>query len=167
MTLAFAAVFLESGRRAYFWCFTFVCCAVIAVHPVGFATIGISMAGFSILHLAVDPRSRESWTRLSAMGLVGLAAIAVPEVFILGVAGEPLTAVLTDSDIKSGDADVLRNMIFVSPERQRIFEFADGSYIMHPSLVLNPVILTSFILGGRFCSGASREAWQPSYCSGY
>ncbi len=108
------------------------------------------MAGFSILHLAVDPRSRESWTRLSAMGLVGLAAIAVPEVFILGVAGEPLTAVLTDSDINSGDADVLRNMIFVSPERQRIFEFADGSYVMHPSLVLNPVILTALLIGVPF-----------------
>jgi hypothetical protein len=45
---------------------------------------------------------------------------------------------------------VLRNMIFVSAERQRIFEFADGSYMMHPSLVLNPVILTAFLLGVPF-----------------
>jgi hypothetical protein len=150
MALAFAAAFLEGGRRVYFWCFAFVCCAVMAVHPIGLAIIGISMAGFGILHLATNPRSREAWARISAMGLAGLTVIAVPAVFIFAVAGEPLTAVLTDSDINSGDPDVLRNIIFVSPGRQRIFEFADGSYMMHPSLVLNPVILTAFLLGVPF-----------------
>jgi hypothetical protein len=147
MALAFAVIFLESGRRTYFWFFAFLCCAVMAVHPIGLATIGISMAGFSILHLAVNPRSREAWARISAMGLAGVTTIALPAIFILVVIGEPLTAVLTDSDINSGDPDVLRNMIFVSPERKRIFELADGSYIMHPSLLLNPVILTGHILG--------------------
>ena len=37
-------------------------------------------------------------------------------------------------------------MIFVSPERNRIHEFADGSYIMHPSLLLDPVIATAFLI---------------------
>jgi hypothetical protein len=149
MALLFAAAFLEDGRRVYFWCFAFVCCAVMAVHPIGLAIIGISMAGFGILHLAVDLRNREAWARLSAMGLAGVIVIAVPVVFLV-VTREPITAVLTDSDINSGDPDVLQNMIFVSPERQRIYEFADGSYIMHPSLVLDPVILIAFLLGVPF-----------------
>ena len=150
LALCFATTFLRSGRRVYFWCFAFVCCAVMAVHPVGLAIIGISTAGFGILHLASDPRSREAWTRLSALGLAGLAAVGVPAVFVVAVAGEPLTAVLADSDINSGDPDVLRNMVFVSPERERIFEFADGSYIMHPSLILDPVIAAAFLLGIPF-----------------
>jgi hypothetical protein len=150
LALAFAAVFLEGGRRVYFWCFAFVCCAVMAVHPIGLAIIGVSMAGFGTLHLAANPRAREAWGRISAMGLAGLVVIAVSAILILEVAGKPLTAVLTDSDINSGDPDVLRNMIFVSPERHRIFEFADGSYMMHPSLVLNPVILTAIVLGMPF-----------------
>jgi hypothetical protein len=150
MALAFAAAFLEGGRRVYFWCFALVCCAVMAVHPIGFAIIGISMAGFGILYLAANPRSREAWTRISAMGLAGIAVIAVPALFILVVAGEPLTAVLTDSDINSGDPDVLRNMIFVSPERDRIYELANGSYIMHPSLLLDPAIFTAYLLGIPF-----------------
>ncbi|MCA1848362.1 MAG: DUF6077 domain-containing protein, partial [Actinobacteria bacterium] len=150
LALAFAAAFLESGRRVYFWSFAFVCCAVMAVHPIGLAIIGISMAGFGILHLAANPRSREAWARISAMGLAGVAVIAVPAIFILVVAGEPLTAVLTDSDINSGDPDVLRNMIFVSPERNRIYEFADGSYMMHPSLLLDPFIAAGFLLGIPF-----------------
>jgi hypothetical protein len=45
-------------------------------------------------------------------------------------------------------------MIFVSPERQRIYEFADGSYIMHPSLVLDHVILIAFLLGVPFLLAA-------------
>ncbi|MDP8947191.1 MAG: DUF6077 domain-containing protein [Actinomycetota bacterium] len=150
LALAFAAAFLEGGRRVYLWCFAFVCCAVMAVHPIGLAIIGVSMAGFGTLHLAANPRARERWGRISAMGLAGLVVIAVSAILILEVAGKPLTAVLTDSDINSGDPDVLRNMIFVSPERQRIFEFADGSYMMHPSLVLNPVILTAFVTGTPF-----------------
>jgi len=150
IALGFAVAFLGGGRRAYFWCFAFVCCAVMAVHPVGLAVIGLSMAGFAIVHLAANPRSREAWMRISAMGLAGLTAIAVPALLVLAVAGEPLTAVLTDSDINSGDPDVLRNMIFVRPERYRILEFADGSYIMHPSLLLDPIIAAAFVLGIPF-----------------
>jgi hypothetical protein len=150
MALAFAAAFLEGGRRVYFWCFAFVCCAVMTVHPIGLAIIGLSMAGFGILHLAANPRNRHAWARISAMGLAGLAVAAVPAILVIAVAREPLTAVLTDSDINSGDPDVLRNMIFVSPGRHRILEFADGSYMMHPSLVLDPVILAAFLLGLPF-----------------
>jgi Family of unknown function (DUF6077) len=150
MALAFAVAFLESGRRSCFWCFALVCCAVMAVHPIGLAIIGVSMAGFGILHLAANPRGREAWARISALGLAGLAVVAVPGTLVLAVAGEPLGAVLADSDINSGDPDVLRNMIFVQPGRQRIFEFADGSYMMHPSLLLDPVIAAAFLLGFSF-----------------
>jgi hypothetical protein len=147
LALAFAVVILRGGGWRYFWCFAFSTWAVMAIHPIGLAIIGISMAGFGILHLASNPRSREAWKRIAAMGLAGLAAIAVPGVFVLVVLGEPLTAVLTDSDINSGDPDVLRNMIFVSPERNRIFELADGSYMMHPSLLLDPIMVVAFLLG--------------------
>ena len=147
LALAFAVVILRGGGWRYFWCFAFSTWAVMAIHPIGFAIIGISVAGFGILHLASHPRSREAWKRIAAMGLAGLAAIAVPGVFVLVVLGEPLTAVLTDSDINSGDPDVLRNMIFVSPERNRIFELADGSYMMHPSLLLDPIMVVAFLLG--------------------
>ncbi|HEU4494445.1 MAG TPA: hypothetical protein VFR69_09645, partial [Rubrobacteraceae bacterium] len=74
----------------------------------------------------------------------------MPAISALAIAGEPLTAVLADSDINSGDPDVLRNMVFVQPLKMRIFEFADGSYMMHPALLLDPAIAAAFILGGPF-----------------
>lgn len=150
MALAFAVAFLKGGGRAYFWGFAFVCCAVMAVHPIGLAVIGVSMAGFAVPHLASNPRSRVAWVRIPAMGLAGLTVIAVPAILVLAFTGEPLTAVLTDSDINSNDPDVLYNMIFVQPGRHRIFELADGSYIMHPSLILDPVIAVAFLLGFPF-----------------
>ncbi len=150
LALACAFAFVEGGAKRYFMGFTFLCCAVMAVHPIGLAIIGISMAGFSVMHLAAGPRSRAAWARISAMGLAGVAIVAVPAVLVSAFTDEPLSNALADSDINSGDPDVLRNMIFVSPERNRIFELADGSYMMHPSLLLDPMIATAFLIGLPF-----------------
>ena len=150
LALACAFAFLDGGAKRYFLGFTFLCCAVMAIHPIGLAIIGISMAGFAVLHLAANPRSRAAWTRISAMGLAGFAIVTVPAVLVSSLTDEPLSNALADSDINSGDPDVLRNMIFVSPERNRIFELADGSYMMHPSLLLDPVIAAAFAIGLPF-----------------
>ena len=150
LALAFAFAFLEGGAKRYFVGFSFLCCAVMAVHPIGLAIIGISMAGFALMHLAANPRSRAAWARISAMGITGVAIIAVPAILISSLTDESLSNALADSDINSGDPDVLRNMIFVSPERNRIFELADGSYMMHSSLLLDPVIATAFLIGLPF-----------------
>jgi hypothetical protein len=150
LALACAYAFLEGGKKRYFFAFAFLCSAVMAVHPIGLAIVGISMAGFAVLHLAAVPRSRSAWARITAMGLAGVTIIAVPAAIVSLFTDEPLSSVLADSDINSGDPDVLRNMIFVSPERNRIHELADGSYIMDPSLLLDPVIATAFLIGVPF-----------------
>jgi len=150
LALAFAAAFLEGGGKRYFGCFLLMLCAVLAIHPIGFAIIGLSMAGFGIMHLASNPRSRTSWGRVSAMGLAGVLVMVLPAVSVPIFTGRPLTDVLADSDINSGDPDVLRNMVFVSPERSRIFEFADGSYMMHPSLLLDPFLAVAFLFSAPF-----------------
>src|SRR5215217_5019235 len=150
LALACAYAFLEGGAKRYFIGFAFLCCAVMAVHPIGLAIIGISMAGFAVMHLAANPRGRAAWARISVMGLTGVAIVAVPAVLVSSFTDEPPSNALADSDINSGDPDVLRNMIFVSPERNRILELANGSYIMHPSLLLDPVIATAFLIGLPF-----------------
>jgi hypothetical protein len=58
-------------------------------------------------------------------------------------------------------------MLFVSPERNRIFEFADGSYMRHPSLVLNSVILTAFVHGIPFLLWRVRESLAAQLLLGY
>ena len=150
VALALAVAFLESGKPRYLWVFAFICWAVMAVHPVGLAIIGLSMAGFGLVYLTVNWREREAWTMMVGLGVAILSVILVPAIFVFLATGESLTAVLSDADINSGDPDVLANMVFVRPERERIFELGEDLYMMHPSLLLDPVILASFLLGLPF-----------------
>ena len=149
VALAVAVVYLKSKELRYLAVFGFLCWAMMAVHPVGLAITGISMAGFALIYLAFNSRKRESWTKIGALGLAGASAILAPALFVLAL-GEPLTDVLKDADINSGDPDVLANMVFVQPGRKRIFELADGFYIMHPSLLMEPLVLAAFFLGVPF-----------------
>jgi hypothetical protein len=150
VALALAVAFLESHKPRYVAVFALICCAVVAVHPVGVAIIGLSMAGFGLLYLALNLRRREAWAMIVALGVPLLAVVLFPAAIIFVATGESLTTVLSDADINSHDPDVLANMVFVKPGRERIFELGDGSYIMHPSLVLDPVILGAFLLGLPF-----------------
>ncbi len=149
LALAVAVVYLRSKELRYLAIFAFFCWAMMAVHPVGLAITGISMAGFASFYLAFNWRKRESWMKIGALGLAGTSAILGPALFVLAL-GESLTDVLKDADINSGDPDVLANMVFVQPGRERIFELADGSYIMHPSLLMEPLVLAAFFLGVPF-----------------
>jgi uncharacterized membrane protein len=58
--------------------------------------------------------------------------------------------VLQSADINSGDPDVLANMVFLLPWREKILELGDTYYIMYPSLLLNPPILLAFLAGLPF-----------------
>ncbi len=147
VALALAVAFLQSRKLRYLAVFALICCAVVVVHPVGVAIIGLSMAGFGLLYLALNLRRREAWAMMVALGVPLLAVVLFPAAIIFMATGESLTTVLSDADINSHDPDVLANMVFVKPGRERIFELGDGSYIMHPSLVLNPVILGALLLG--------------------
>ncbi|CAN5873527.1 hypothetical protein BH23ACT11_BH23ACT11_30550 [soil metagenome] len=147
--LALAVAFAKSGKLAYLATFGFLCWAVIAVHPVGFAILGLSLAGFALFHLAITWRDWVAWMRIGRLGLAGSSILIAIEALVL-FTGDSLTDLLKDSDINSNQPDVLANMVFAKPELKRIYEFDDGSYIMHPWLLLEPVVLAAFILGIPF-----------------
>src|SRR3712207_3948152 len=150
VALALSVAFLESRKPRYLAFFALICCAVMAIHPVGIAIIGLSRAGFGLLYLALNLRRREAWAMMVALSVPLLAVVLFPAAIVFVATGESLAAFLSDADINSHDPDVLANMVFVKPGRERIFEFGDGSYIMHPSLVLDPVVLGALLLGLPF-----------------
>lgn len=149
VALMVAVLFLRYRRSSYLLLFAFLCWSVVGVHPIGLALIGLSMAGFGLVYLAANRRDRGSWWSIFKLGMAGLSVGLLP-LMLVPVTGVPLTDLLKAADINSGDPRVLANMVFVRPERQRIVEFADGSYIMHPAFVLDPVILAAFVLGVPF-----------------
>ncbi len=147
--LMVAVLFLRHRRLSYLVLFAFLCWSVVGVHPIGLALAGLSMAGFGLVYLAANRRNRGSWWGVFRLGVAGLSVGLLP-LMLVPLTGERLTNLLKAADINSGNPRVLANMVFVRPERQRIVEFADGSYIMHPAFVLDPVILAAFVLGIPF-----------------
>jgi hypothetical protein len=149
ISLAFAFAFVESRRKRYLAAFAFTCWSVMTAHPVGLAIIGLSVAGFGLVHVAINWRRREAWTTMVSLGAALCSVLLAPALYVLGT-GNSLTAVLSDADINSHAPDVLANMVFVKPWWKHILELEDGSYIMHPSLILNRVILVALLLGVPF-----------------
>jgi uncharacterized protein DUF6077 len=150
ISLAFALFFIEERRWRYLGLFGFMCWAVMAVHPVGLAIIGVSAGGFGVVYVALNVRSREAWEKAGVLAGVLLGVILLPALMVFAATGESLTAVLSDADINSNDPDVLANMVFVRPKWKHIYELEGGSYIMHPWVVLDPVVLGALLLGVPF-----------------
>jgi Family of unknown function (DUF6077) len=149
VSLAFAFAFVESRAPRYLVAFAFTCWSVMTTHPVGLAIIGLCVAGFGLVHVALNWRRREAWTTMVALAVALWSVVLVPALYVLGT-GNSLTAVLSDADINSHEPEVLANMVFVKPWWKHILELDGGYYIMHPSLILNPAILTAFVLGVPF-----------------
>lgn len=149
MALCFAAAFLEKRRLAHLALFGFLCWSVVSVHPAGLAIIGLSAAGLGLFHVAAHPRTPQAWTRAVALGLALLSVLLLPLLYVL-LTGKPLSSALYSADIGASDPAVLANQVFVQESWMRIFVLPDGSYIMHPYLIQNPVIITAYALGVPF-----------------
>src|SRR5215208_3366938 len=149
VSLAFTFAFVESRRLRYLAAFAFVCWSVITTHPVGMAIIGLCVAGFGIVHVAINWRRREAWATMAALGVALCSVVLAPALYVLGT-GNSLTAILSDADINSHDPEVLANMVFVKLWWKHVLELENGYYIMHPSLILDRVILAALMLGLPF-----------------
>jgi Family of unknown function (DUF6077) len=149
VSLALAFVYLEGGGRRYLGGFAFSCWSVMAVHPVGLAIIGLSVGGFGLVHVALNLRDRGAWAKVAGLAAALLSVLFIPALYVLAT-GNSLTAFLKSADINAHDPEVLSNMAFVRPGWKHLYELGGGSYVMHPSLVLNPVILGGLLLGVPF-----------------
>lgn len=157
VSLCLAAAFLEGRKFRYLIFFGFVCWSVVAVHPVGLAIIGLSVAGLGLVHLAVFWRSRVAWRATIFLGSALLSILVLPLLFVV-TTGEPLSTVLKGADINAHDPEVLANAVFVRPGWQRILPLGGGYYMMHPALILNPVIALAYLAGLPFLFWRARTS---------
>lgn len=157
VSLCLAAAFLEGRRLRHLLFFGFVCWSVVAVHPVGLPMIGLSVTGFGLVHLAVNWRNPAVWRAVISLGAALLSVLALPLVFVV-TTGEPLSTVLKGADINAHDPEVLANAVFVRPGWERILVLGGGYYIMHPALLLNPVIAFAYLVGLPFLFSRVRSS---------
>lgn len=144
--LALAAAFLKDRRRRYLGVFAFLCVAVIFVHPVGLAVCGLAVSGFGLFFLIFNFRERSAWTGVASLASVFGGILLVPAMYVLLRGVSPADA-LYPTDIGDTQPEVLANQVFVRPEWEKIFTLGENFYIMHPNLILNPVIAAAFLIG--------------------
>src|SRR5918995_1051035 len=148
VTLLFAVLFIESRKWRYFGLFTFFCWAAIAVHPSVLPAIGLCMLGFGVAHVAANPRLRLAWTGMVALALAMWSVVLGPA--MLPFTGRSPAAVLYSADINATPPRVLEYTVFITESWRHIYQLGDGYYIMHPWLLLNPVILGTYVLAVPF-----------------
>ena len=146
--LLFAVLFIENRRWRYLGLFTFFCWAAVAVHPSVLPAVGLCLLGFGAAHVAVNPRLRSAWTGMLALAL-GMWSVILGPVLLMLAGGSP-SAVLFSADINATPPKVLEYTVFITESWRHIYELNDGLYIMHPWLLLNPVILGAYVFGVPF-----------------
>jgi hypothetical protein len=149
VTLLFALLFVESRRWRHLGLFTFFCWAAVAVHPSVLPAIGLCMLGFGVAHVAANLRLRSAWTGMVALAL-GMWSVILGPLVLLLFAGRSPEAVQFSADINATPPKVLEYTVFITDSWRHIYEFGDGYYIMHPWLLLNPVILATYVFGLPF-----------------
>lgn len=142
VTLGLAVLFLERRRLRHLALFAVVCVSLPAIHPLGFVIAGISIAALGLLHVASNLRLRESWFGAGALGAVPLGVVALPAIYLL----------LTGGSFSLGDSDPARDakLLYSAQEQQRLLLLGEDSYMMHPALLLEPVILAAYVVGVPF-----------------
>jgi Family of unknown function (DUF6077) len=148
VTLLFALLFVERRRWRHLGLFTFFCWAAIAVHPSVLPAIGLCMLGFGVAHVAANLRLRAAWTGMVALAL-GMWSVVLGPVIFLSTGRSP-EAVLFSADINATPPKVLEYTVFITESWRHIYELGGGYYIMHPWLLLNPVILGTYVVGVPF-----------------
>jgi Family of unknown function (DUF6077) len=146
--LLFAVLFIENRKWRYLGLFTFFCWAAVAVHPSVLPAIGLCTLGFGAAHVTVNRRRRSAWTRMAALAL-GMWSVALGPVVLMFAGGSP-AGVLFSADINATPPKVLEYTVFITESWRHIYTLSDGLYIMHPWLLINPVILGAYVFGVPF-----------------
>ena len=110
--------------------------------------IGLCMLGFGVAHVAANLRLRAAWTGMVALAL-GMWSVVLGPMVVLFRGSSP-DAVLFSADINATPPRVLEYTVFITESWRHIYELGGGYDIMHPWLLLNPVILGTYVVGLPF-----------------
>ena len=144
VALGLAVLFLRDRGWLRLGMFALVFWATGLVHPMVIGILGLGVAAFGATHLAVNPRNRRAWNGVLALGAVVFFTLVPPAAYLL----------ITDSSLLSRlevmDPTLIEERLRVWQDQKRLLVLGEGSYIMHPSLILNPVIAASYLIGVPF-----------------
>lgn len=139
----FAVLFVREHRPRHLALFAFLCVSVMAVHPVGLALISIFVAGFGLAHVALDPRNLGAWTGVGGLALVLFLMLAPPAAYLILTGNDYLSEM---DSVSASDSATLDQALSAG----QLLPLGDGTYIAHPALLLDPVLLAAYLIGVPF-----------------
>ena len=134
--------FNHPQRKTLLW-LLFTAIAATLTHPIIGALFGLSLAGFAIIELLMNRKWSTFWqvTLVAAILMVSLTSSLYLVFFQIQHPSVELVATsLTDTRDPS-----LYLEISGALDRERIFVLDNGSYILHPRLILQPVQILAFL----------------------
>lgn len=134
--------FNHPRRKTLLW-LLFAAIAATLTHPIVGALLGLSLAGLAIIELLANRNWTTFWrvTVVTALLMVSLTSSFYLLLFQIQHPSKGLIATsLTDTRDPS-----LYLEISGAFERERIFVLDNGSYILHPRLILQPVQILAFL----------------------
>ncbi len=139
-----AVLYLRERRLRFLGLFAFLCLSVAAVHPIGLILAAISVGSFGIVHLAVNLKEVSAWKGVGGLAAVLFGIVAPPTIYLLAT-GNPLLSRLESTSSEESTA-----LLTSWQYEQRLLELGEGSYIAHPSLLLNPIVVAIYLVGVPF-----------------
>lgn len=134
--------FNNPQRKTLLWLF-FTAVAATLTHPIVGALFGLSLAGFAIIELALNRKWSTFWqvTIVAAILMVALTSSFYLVIFQIRHPSVELVATsLTDTRDPS-----LYLEISGAFNRERLLVLDNGSYILNPRLILQPVQILAFL----------------------
>jgi tetratricopeptide (TPR) repeat protein len=151
VALGITALYARTRDWRYLALFTVICWTVVTVHPMGLLLIGISVTGFALVHLILNLRDRGVWWVVGALG-AAMASIGLPPAIYLFATGNSYVSQMDGTD--PGMASFLLSW---AQKREQLMVLGDGWHIMHPSFLLDPMILAALVLGVPFLIWRSKK----------
>ena len=145
VALSLAALLLKGRRRlGPLALLVFVCWSAPVVHPLGWTVVGICLGGLGLVHLAANLRRKESWLAVGALGFAAVGVAIAPAAYLLW------KGISVSSVMGGSDPNRVTKQLLSAEKNQHLLILGDGSYILHPALLLSPVLLAAYAVGVPF-----------------
>ncbi len=137
--LVFMLWFLRSQRWRYLLVFGLGAFGAALLHPITLTQVLILGGSFGLLYLAFE-RSRRTWRALVLLAFVLALCLVIPAIQYLRYK-QPMPVEL------AGLEDAIEfGRISMAVNRHRLWLLDGNAFILHPSIVLQPVILLGYLL---------------------
>lgn len=142
--LGLAVVFLRERNPRLLGLLALAWWTIPVVHPLGLAFVGLPVAGLCALHFMLGRRERGTWLGVGGVALVLLSPILPAALYLLFSGMDPGTM--------TGSSDPARvaQKLYQAENAELLLRLGDASYIMHPSLLREPLVAGAYLLGVPF-----------------